>query len=167
MTGDWTRNLTLILTGIVLSGILIILTNASLTLADVPWPTPPPGPRPAVPNVIGEADIKRVEVPQVANAVSWVVLPLAMSVPRFPPVPTSSFRSPDGVLIASDAGSIISTVQLVYQPVSLENAPSTAPHQELRKVFFLRTYDHRGKQVTPELLRPWVLEVPIQGLTQP
>ena len=99
-----------------------------------------------------------------------MVLPLSMLVPRFPPVPSSSFQSPDGVRIVSDAGSITTTVQLVYTPVLMTDTDKVSPPgppQELRKVFDLRAYDHRANPTSLDLRRPWVLEIPIRGLTQP
>lgn len=166
MTRSRIRGLALIAIGATLSCVLIVLTSAGPISAELPWPTPPPGPRPPIPNVIGDADIKAVDVPP--GGASWVILPLSMLVPRFPPVPSFTLSSPDGVRIISDAGSIDSTVQLVYESIlSITNVPQPGPQQELRKVFDLRAYDHRANQIVLELKRPWVLEVPIQGLKQP
>ena len=68
--------------------------------------------------------------------------------------------------VISDAGSILTTLQLVYEPIpDLDDAPSPGPLQELRKVFDLRVYDHNANRTSPDLQRPWVLEVPVQGLT--
>ena len=152
-------------TGAALSCALIVLTNSASILADVPWPTPPPGPQPPGVRVI-DSDIKPAAVPSIPGAISWVVLPQAMSVPRFPPVPRSPFGAPDGVRIVSDAGSITSTVQLVYEPLSIEGLPPPGPGAALRKVFDLRAFDHQAKRITLNLRRPWVLEVPIDGLTR-
>ena len=149
-----------------LSWVLIVLTDASPTSADVAWPTPEPGPQPQVPKVIGDADVQKVDVPPKPGA-SWVILPLAMLVPRFPPVPSFPVQSADGVRIISDAGSIITTVQVVYEPISpTSKVPQPGPLQELRKVFDLRAFDHRGDPTVLDLRRPWVLEVPIRGLRE-
>ena len=145
---------------------LIALTNAGSISADDPWPTPPPGPRPSVPKVIVDDGIKPVDTPLVAGATKWVVLPLAMLLPRFPPVPSSSFQAPDDVRIVSDAGSIDSTIQLVYEPIPAADAQPPGPHQSLRKAFDLRTFDHQANRITLDLRRPWLLEVPIRGLIQ-
>ena len=150
--------------GTVLSLILVVLASAGTTSADDPWPTPPPGPEAPIPRV--DTDIKPAPVPPVPGASSWVFPPLGMQVPRFPPVPSSSFQSPDGVTVISDAGSILSTVQLVYEPLSIEDAQSHITGQELRKVFDLRTFDHRANKLDPDLKRPWVLKVPVRGLTE-
>ena len=96
----------------------------------------------------------------------WVVLPLSSLLPRFPPVPSFSFQAPDGVRIVSDAGSIISTVQLVYRQSPDDKVSNPGPGQELRKVFDLDAYDHRAKPISLDLRRPWILEVPIRGLTK-
>ena len=157
------RALALIVTGIALSGVLIVLTYAGPISADVPWPTPPPGPRPPVPKVIGLDNIKPPgNVP--LGATSSVILPLWMPAPRFPPVPKfTPVKSPDGVRIISDAGSILETVQLVYLPLG-EDGPTTGPNQVLKMVFDLSAYDHQGNPISLDLRRPWVLEVPIQRL---
>ncbi len=158
------RSVALIAIGIAVCSILMALPDVRPSSADVPWPTPPPGPRPPVPRV--ETDIKPVNVPLVTGATSWVVHPLAALVPRFPPVPSSAFQSSDGVRIVSDAGSIDSTIQLVYKPVVVADAIAPGPGQQLRKVFDLIVFDHQANQITINLRRPWVLEVPIRGLIQ-
>ena len=167
MTLGWIRGLALIAIVIALSSVLVVLGAARPILADVPWPTPPPGPQPPIPKVIGGADIKPADVPHdVPNAISWVILPRLMVLPRFPPIPSTSFQSLDGVRIISDAGSIHSTVQLVYEPIPIDDAPPIGPYQNLQKVFDLRAFDHESKRITLDLRRPWVLEVSIQGLTR-
>ena len=165
MSSGWIRGWALATIGAVLSCALIALTNSGSILADVPWPTPPPGPQPPGVRVI-DTDIKPAAVPAIPGAISWLVLPQAMSVPRFPPVPRSAFDAPAGVHIVSDAGSITSTVQLVYAPISIEGLPSPGPGADLRKVFDLRAFDHQANRITLKLRRPWVLEVPIDGLTR-
>ena len=162
-----TRTIVLVAVGILLSGGLVILNDERPLMADTHWPTPPPGPQASPAKVILEKDIKRVRVPAVPGAISWIVQPLAMSIPRFPPVPSSSFRSPEGVLIVSDAGWIDTTVQLVYEPVDLDDSRVRPPGsgQKLRQVFDLRAFDHRANRIDLKLLRPWILEVPVQGLT--
>ena len=92
--------------------------------------------------------------------------PLAMPVPRFPPVPSSSFDAPDGVRITSDAGSIITTVQLTYEPVQIDKARPAVPGQELRKAFTLRAFDHEAGSIRLDLRRPLVLEIPVRDLTR-
>lgn len=166
MTQSRVRGLALLSIGIALSFALVILANARSISAESPWPTPPPGPRPSLPKVISEADIKPVDVPQVAGATRWTVFPLAMPVPRFPPVPSSTFQSPDGVQIVSDAGSIDTTVQLIYEPVPIVEAQVPDRRQELRKVFDIQIFDHRAKKINLDLRRPWMLEVPVLGLTE-
>ena len=151
--------------GAALALALLVMGQAPLTSADTGWPTPPPGPQAQVPRIVDEADVKQVDVPLVPGATSWIVNPIAMLVPRFPPVPSARLQAPDGVLIASDAGSVHTTVQLVYEPIGRTNAPDPGPRQDLRQVFSVRTFDHRGGSIDLELLRPWVLEVPAQGLT--
>ena len=151
--------------GVALSAVLVALTNATPITADVPWPTPEPGPESPVPKII-DSNIKPVVVPAVAGAISWVILPLVMTVPRFPPVPSSSFQAPDRVSLTIDAGSIDTTIQLVYEPILLPDAPRPIAGQEVRKAFDLRTFDHEADPVTVNLRRPWVLEIPARVLTK-
>ena len=155
----------LIAIGIVLSSLSVVLSSVMPISADVPWPTPPPGPRPSVPRVIGDADIKRVQVPLVTGAIPWVIHPISMPVPRFPPVPGFPFRSPDGVRLVSDAGSLLNTVQLIYEPIPITDAQAPGPQQQVRKGFDLRAYDHKTNPIALDLRRPWLLEVPTLGLT--
>ena len=145
---------------------ILILTGAGLIWAQNPWPTPPPGPRPQVPTVIDDADITAVNIPSVPGATSWVVPPFAALLPRTPPVRSTRLDSPDGVSLLVDAGSIISTVQILYEPVPIEGAQPPGPRQELRRVFDLISFDHRAKNLELDLQRPWVLEVSASGLTE-
>ena len=110
--------------------------------------------------------MRAVSLTQVAGAVSSVIFPLSMVIPRFPPVPSFPFQSPDGVRVVSDAGSIQRTIQLLYEPIPVDKAQSPGPRQQLRKVFDLRAFDYRAKETDLELLRPWVLEVLVGGLTE-
>ncbi len=162
MTHSWTRRAGLAVAGIVVSITLILLAHDGGIFADVPWPTPPPGPEAKLPNVIDPANVKQVDIPRVEFAISWLISPLAMPVPRFPPVPKSEVQSKDGLLLVIDAGSIDSTVQVVYEPLPLDKAPSSARHQEMLKAFDLQAFDHRAKRITLNLQRPWVLELPIR-----
>ena len=147
--------------------LLASLTYTTFISADSPWPTPPPGPQPPVPKVIDGRDIRPVQVSSVPGSAVWIVPPLAMVIPRFPPVPSSTFESPDGVRIIIDAGSLVTTVQLLYEPTQIGEAQSAGPRAELRKVFDLRAFDHQGKKTTLNLMRPWVLEVQGTGLLGP
>ena len=158
------RGLSLTIMAAVLACGLMFLTDTGPASANDPWPTPPPGPRPPVPNVIEVSNIKPVEVPR--GATSWVIPPVAMFAPRFPPVPSNLFRSNDGVSILSDAGSITTTVQIVYQPVENWEGLPNSPLQEVRKVFDLRAFDHQAKQISLDLRRPWVLDVGLQGIAE-
>ena len=165
MNHPWLRNAGLVTTGLALSCALILITSSDPILADVPWPTPPPGPQAAAPNVIATG-IVPAQVPAVPGSTLWVIPPLAMPVPRFPPVPSSSFDAPDGVRITSDAGSIITTVQLTYEPVQIDKARPAVPGQELRKAFTLRAFDHEAGSIRLDLRRPLVLEIPVRDLTR-
>lgn len=158
--------LTLAASGMSLALLVTLLGNTDHTFAEVPWPTPPPGPQPSIPRLVSSVEIQRVKVPLVPGATSSEIPPLAMELPRFPPVPSFPFEASDGVRVVSDAGSIMATLQIVYEPKSkLSDAPSTGPLQEVRRLFDLRIYDHRANRVSPDLQRAWVLEVPALGLS--
>ncbi len=162
ITRRWTRSTAFALTAAALSAVLLLLASTGPLSADTPWPTPPPGPEAPVPRIISSG-IQPVTLP---GATSWVVLPQAMNIPRFPPVPSTQFQSPDGVRITSDAGSIVSTIQLVYQPIAIGDAPSPRGRLELRKAFDLNGYDIQGSRTELDLRRPWVVEIPVRGLTK-
>lgn len=149
--------------GLGLSVTLAVLANGGQLLAEVPWPTPPPGPEARIPNVIDPASVNPVEVPQVPGAASWVILPLSAPIPRFPPVPSSSVESPDGLRLTSDAGSIDTTTQLLYTPVSLDESPGSTKYQEVQKLFELKAFDHGASRISLELHRPWLLELPVRA----
>ena len=157
------RGLTLAIVGLVLSAALAVLVKESPLFADVPWPTPPPGPEARPPVVIDPANVKAVQVPEVAGAASWVILPLSAPIPRFPPVPSSRIESPDGFRLTSDAGSIDSTAQLLYTPIPPDEGPASTKYQEVQKLFELKTFDHRANRTTLVLHRPWVLELPVRA----
>jgi hypothetical protein len=63
-----------------------------------------------------------------------------------------------------EAGSLPYTLQLVYEPVALEQLPSPLPEGRALWAFALRAFDHEAKAVAPPLRRPWLLEVPAHGL---
>jgi len=163
----WFRGASLPVSGVALGLLVVLISNTWPTFAAEPWPTPPPGPQPSIPRVISQESIKRVSVPLVPGATSSEIPPLPMHLPRFPPVPGFHFEASESVRVISDAGSIRETLQLVYEPKpELSDAPSPGSLQELRKVFDLRVYDHQASRVSPELLRPCVLEVVAQGLSR-
>ena len=163
----WFRGVALAVSGMTLGFLVMLLSNTGPSFAQQPWPTPPPGPQPSIPRIIAQESIKQVSVPLVPGATSSEVPPLAMQLPRFPPVPAFLFEASETVRLISDAGSIMETLQMVYEPKpELSDAPSPGPLQELRKVFDLRAYDYQARRVSPELLRPWVLEVVAQGLSR-
>ena len=150
--------------GLALCFMLLIMTDTGRTSAESPWPTPPPGPEPPNPRVIDSSSIKLANVPPGGTA--WVVHPLRMPIPRFPPLPSTQLQFPNGVQIISDAGSIYTTLQIVHEDLPVSESPAAGPRQEVRKLFDVRAFDHRGKHITPDLRRAWVLQVTTPGLTE-
>ena len=163
MTTDEIRGHGLVWVGLVLCFILLVMSGTGLISADNVWPTPPPGPKPPDPRVIDSSSIKPANVPP--GGTLWVVHPLRMPIPRFPPMPSTQLQFPNGVQIISDAGSVYTTLQIVYADLPVSESPAAGPRQEVRKLFDVRAFDHQGKRITPDLRRPWVLQVTTLGLT--
>lgn len=164
MTVGWTRAGGLIGIGFALCFVLLVVTGTELVSAESHWPTPPPGPKPPAARVIDASNLKLPKVPPGATA--WVVHPLPLIVPRFPPLPSTQLDFPGGVQIISDAGSIFTTLQIVHEELAISESPDPGQLQEVRKLFDVRAFDHEGKGVTPDFRRPWRLQVATLGLTE-
>lgn len=151
---------------------LIAVPSAGVIQAQPPWPTPPPAPVLAPPVAVPSAAIVAAPVPQVAGSVSSVVQPLfAGSLPRVPPLPKTVFSSAEldparQIKVHIEAGSILRTLQLVYEPVPIEKAPKVIPSQEVIRSFELRAFDHEANSIDPKIHRPWLLEVPLGELKE-
>lgn len=126
----------------------------------LPWPTPPPGPVGPLPEVIPSNDITPVPAPAALGSIAVQVDPLfAGPVPREPPRPSipvqSEERDPqDRVTLEFDAGSLVRTVQLTYEPVPALLAPAAAPGQQVLRAFRVSLYDAKGAQITPSFKFP-------------
>ncbi len=158
------RVVSLVLGVVFFLGILAFLATP-LVFSQPAWPTPPPAPRSPPPEIIPFDQITPVPVVTVSGAASAVIHPLlAGSVPRIPPLKDVTFESPDGIRLISEAGSLQRTVQLLYAPVPLDDAPQAGPNQQLLRTFDLSTFDDQASRVSPSLERSWLLEVPLEGL---
>jgi hypothetical protein len=62
-----------------------------------------------------------------------------------------------------EAGTLSQTLQLVYEPLQLNEVEPIGPNLTLVRAFDVNGYDYRAKLVTPSSLRPWVLEIDIPG----
>ena len=139
--------------------------GAKGVFSDPPWPTPPPAPPAPRARIIPLGQITEVALPSVTGASSVVLHPISGGpVPRIPPLRSVTFDSYQDVRLISEAGSLLHTVQVVYAPVSMSDAPSPDRHQILLRTFDLFAYDHQAKLVSPPLVRPWVLEVRLEEL---
>ena len=157
-----------IVIGTALGAVLIILIGIGVISAQTEnaWPTPPPAPAPQVPRTTASSDINLVNPPSGMGATAWVIDPIAALLPRLLPEITTELQTTDGLRVIAGAGSANRTVQMVYTPIPVGEAPQPYPGQDLRRVFDLQTYDHRGAKTTLALQRAWKLEVPILGLSE-
>lgn len=128
------------------------------------WPVPPPGPyvRPKEPEPI----TARPPVPTVSGAILHIVQPVPLPpIPRVPPIPYGYLTSgePDEhqrVRLRIEAGAILQTTQLVYEPLKIDQAPAFGAEVTPLRLFRWRSLDSRANEVAPPIIRPLVLEVP-------
>ena len=151
-----------------LTGLIVLLAGGLISANEhgLAWPTPPPGPNPQIPRITNSNDIDLVNPPSVLGATVWIIDPIAALLPRFPPIFTTDLRTTDGLQIVVSAGSTDDTVQVVYEPIPLDEAPQPGPQQDLRRVFDLRAFDDRGNGIDLDLRRSWLLKITAQGLIQ-
>ena len=143
---------------------LAALFIISLASADPVWPTPPPAPAASSPRI--DSEITRVEVP--LGATSSVIQPILQGIiPAIPPLVSTIFEAPEHLKVTIEAGSLPRTIQLTYEPLQLDQAPDPARLQRLVRVFDLKSYDYQGREFQPDLLRPWIIEVPLDKLPGP
>lgn len=153
-----------------MAGLLAAIVTGVIQ-AQAPWPTPPPAPVLYQALIVPGSQIKPVPVPRVPGAVSAVVQPVFPGgLPRIPPLPTTVFVSgeadpKDRVKLHIEAGSTRRTLQLLYTPVDTEAAPEISLGGELLRVFEIEAFDHEAKKLSPILLRPWKMEVPVPDST--
>ena len=141
---------------------LAAFRGTSPVFSDPPWPTPPP----AVPSgvVYAEEMIRVISTPAI-NSSSVVLHPIwGGHLPRIPPLRSLTFSSHQGIDVVMEAGSLLQTMQLVYSPVDMGEAPSTNRYWHLLKPFDLLAYDHRAEKLSLSLVRPWILEVRLEEL---
>lgn len=125
---------------------------------------PPPGPyvRPKEPEPI----TSRPSVPTVPGAILHIVHPVPLPpIPRVPPIPYGYLTSgePDEqqrLQLRIEAGAILQTTQLLYEPLTIDQAPAFGAQVTPLRLFRWRALDSRANEVTPPIIRPLVLEVP-------
>lgn len=132
-----------------------LLGRSSRVLAQLtPWPTPPPGPVGTLPEVIPANEVTPVAAPVTPGGIAVQVDPIfAGPVPRNPPRPAvwviSGEPDPqDRIALEFDAGALVRTVQLTYEPVSPGAAPRPVSGQRVVRAFRLRLYDTKGAPST-------------------
>ena len=133
-------------------GLLALVTGilgASAALAQVPvWPTPLPAPIGTFPRVISSSEITPVPAATSPGSIALQVDPIfAGPVPRIPPRASTTILTGEPSLegriaINIDAGAIDRTIQLTYQPLSVDQVPNAGPSRPIQRAFQLQTYDH-------------------------
>lgn len=142
-------------------------------LAQPPWPTPPPYLAVPHPITVPSDQVKRVEAPAIPGATVWLLQPFPRGIiPRVPPLPSTRLTTQEAdpaqrVIVRLEWESLPATTQLLYQPLSPSQAPAPPAGYRIRRAFDLRAYDAQGRPFTPALRRPWVLQVPLDGLGTP
>ncbi len=125
-----------------------------------PWPTPPPGPVGVIPEVVPANEVTPVPVPSAPGSIALQVDPIfAGPVPRFPPRPsipveTGESDPQDRVTLEFDAGALLRTAQLTYQPLPVGLAPAPPTGRRLLRAFQLSLYDPKGAPITPTFKFP-------------
>jgi hypothetical protein len=103
-----------------------------------------------VPEVIPAKEVTPVAAPATPGGIAVQVDPIfAGLVPRNPPRPAVQVisgepDSQDRIALEFDAGALMRTVQLAYEPVSPGAAPSPVSGQRVVRAFHLRLYDTKG-----------------------
>lgn len=128
------------------------------------WPLPPPGSyvRPKDPEPI----TSRPSIPTVPGAILHIVQPVPLPpIPRVPPIPYGYLTSgePDEhqrLRLRIEAGAILQTTQLVYEPLKIDQAPAFNAGVTPLRLFRWQALDSRANEVAPPIVRPLVLEVP-------
>ena len=64
--------------------------------------------------------------------------------------------------------SILQPIQFMYEPMSVEKIPPLNSDVTPIRAFSIATFDHRANPFMPQLIRPWLLEVPVpSGASDP
>ena len=136
-------------TSLGLVALVTAILGVSAALAQVPpWPTPPPAPIGTFPQVIRSSDITPVPAATSPGSVALQVDPIfAGPVPRIPPRASTTILTgepslEDRVAVNIYAGAIDRTIQLTYQPLSVDQVPEAGPSRLIQRAFQLQTYDH-------------------------
>jgi len=134
--------------------------STSTVQAQVPWPTPPPGPSTRPLTVIPADQVVPVAAAQKPGSIAATINPVWPGpLPRIPPLPsipliTSEPDPQERVQIVIEAGTFLETFQMTYEPIAASDAPRPLRGQHLRRAFRIRTFDHRGQETPLEFSRP-------------
>ncbi len=130
------------------------LFGSSAVLAQVPpWPTPPPAPLGAFPEVIPASQITPVPAPASPGSIALQVDPIfAGPIPRIPPRPSIVIATGESdeerrITMYVDAGAIDRTLQFTYEPLSADQWPAASLSWQIQRAFRLQTYDHTASVV--------------------
>ncbi|MBI4338740.1 MAG: hypothetical protein HY680_02160 [Chloroflexi bacterium] len=146
--------------GLAIAGLTTGLGGAPRALAQLPWPTPPPGPIGSFPEVVPANQVTPVAAPATPGSIALQIDPIFQGpVPRIPPRPSVAVSSAesdlqDRVTWEFDAGSLGRTTQLVYVPLPLPSAPGTGQGQTLVRAFRMDMYDTKGAPASPAFKIP-------------
>ena len=146
---------------LVLVAMIVGPSGPPAALAQVPpWPTPPPAPIGAFPQVIPASEITLVPAPASPGSMALQVDPIfAGPVPRIPPRPSATILTgeadaQDRLTLHIDAGAIDRTLQLTYEPLAIDQVPGAGPSRQIQRAFRLQTYDHTASAVNAPFRYP-------------
>ena len=130
--------------------LIIGVIGPAVAGAQVPWPTPPPGPSGFYPQVIPSSEVKPISAPKSPGSIAVQVDPIfAGPVPRIPPRPSTTIvtgeaNTENRVTLHIDAGAIDKTLQLTYEPINVDMVPSPGSRHQIQRAFRIETYTHSG-----------------------
>lgn len=146
--------------GLGLVALLLGPWGHSAVLAQTPWPTPPPAPVGAFPQVIPVSQITPVPVPASPGSIALQVDPIfAGLIPRIPPRPATTILSgeadaQDRITLRIYAGAMNRTLQFTYDPLAIDQVPQPGFGLQIQRAFRLQAYDHTAVAITPSFKNP-------------
>lgn len=141
-----------LLAGLAVVGVVSLLVGTPGVLATA-WPTPPPAPVGALPDVVPASKVTPVPAPEVPGGVAQQVDPIfAGLVPRIPPRPFVPFvgGEPDPanrVEVEFPAGSLPRTVQVTYEPLASERTAPVEEGSRVLRAFAVNIFDAAGAPI--------------------
>ena len=156
-------------TSLGLIALLVSLLGPSAARAQTPWPTPPPAPIGAFPQVIPASEITPVPAPTSPGSIALQVDPIfAGRVPRIPPRPSTTILSgeadtQDRITLHIDAGAIDRTLQLSYEPLAIDQVSHVESGRQIQRAFRLQAYDQTASVMTVPFQYPVRLSLHVQA----